>query len=47
MSQLPSPQQLLRRAAAVCLDVDSTVCTDEGVDRLAVLCGVGQQVADW
>ena len=34
-------------ADAVCFDVDSTVCTSEGIDVLASFCGVGQQVKDW
>lgn len=37
----------LRAASAVCLDVDSTVCTDEGIDKLAAACGVGEEVAAW
>ncbi|XP_051116676.1 phosphoserine phosphatase, chloroplastic [Andrographis paniculata] len=32
---------------AVCFDVDSTVCVDEGIDELAEFCGAGQAVADW
>jgi phosphoserine phosphatase len=36
-----------RAAAAVCMDVDSTVCKDEGIDKLASFCGAGFQVADW
>eukprot|EP00730_Choanoeca_flexa_P000120 TRINITY_DN10052_c0_g2_i1.p1 TRINITY_DN10052_c0_g2~~TRINITY_DN10052_c0_g2_i1.p1 ORF type:complete len:224 (+),score=48.82 TRINITY_DN10052_c0_g2_i1:1-672(+) len=32
---------------AVCFDVDSTVCQDEGIDKLAAHCGVGQAVAEW
>ena len=31
----------------VCFDVDSTVCVDEGIDVLADVCGVGQEVSDW
>lgn len=38
---------LLRQAAAVCLDVDSTVCTDEGIDKLAELCGAAERVREW
>lgn len=37
----------LRNAAVVCLDVDSTVCRDEGIDKLAEACGVGPEVAAW
>jgi phosphoserine phosphatase len=29
----------------VCFDVDSTVCTDEGIDELAAFCGAGEAVA--
>jgi len=36
-----------REASAVCFDVDSTLCTDEGIDQLATLCGVGDEVAAW
>ncbi|MBA3846462.1 MAG: phosphoserine phosphatase SerB [Planctomycetes bacterium] len=36
---------LLRRARAVCFDVDSTACADEGIDVLAAFKGVGPQVA--
>lgn len=31
---------------AVCFDVDSTVCTGEGIDDLAEFCGVGKEVSD-
>lgn len=33
-----------RSADAVCLDVDSTVCTDEAIDELAAFLGVGHKV---
>ena len=36
---------LLRRARAVCFDVDSTACQDEGIDVLAASKGVGAEVA--
>lgn len=36
---------LLRTATGVCFDVDSTVCTDEGIDELAAFLGVGDRVA--
>ncbi|KAL6908206.1 hypothetical protein ACP4OV_002376 [Aristida adscensionis] len=36
-----------RSADAVCFDVDSTVCLDEGIDELADFCGAGQAVAEW
>jgi len=32
---------------AVCFDVDSTVCTDEGIDELAAYLGKGEEVAAW
>ncbi|KMZ56516.1 Phosphoserine phosphatase [Zostera marina] len=34
-------------ADAVCFDVDSTVCLDEGIDEFADFCGAGQAVAEW
>lgn len=34
-------------ADAVCFDVDSTVCIDEGIDELADFCGAGEAVAAW
>ncbi|XP_019710005.1 phosphoserine phosphatase, chloroplastic isoform X2 [Elaeis guineensis] len=34
-------------ADAVCFDVDSTVCLDEGIDELADFCGAGRAVAEW
>jgi phosphoserine phosphatase len=39
--------QILRSAQAVCFDVDSTVCTDEGIDELAAFLGAGEAVAEW
>lgn len=36
-----------RNAHAVCFDVDSTVCEDEGIDELAAFCGAGEAVAAW
>uniref|UniRef100_A0A0D9XUC3 phosphoserine phosphatase n=1 Tax=Leersia perrieri TaxID=77586 RepID=A0A0D9XUC3_9ORYZ len=36
-----------RNAHAVCFDVDSTVCLDEGIDELADFCGAGKAVAEW
>lgn len=38
--------KILRRADAVCFDVDSTVCIDEGIDELADFCGAGEAVAE-
>ncbi|KAL2644209.1 hypothetical protein R1flu_011796 [Riccia fluitans] len=39
--------ELWREASAVCFDVDSTVCEDEGIDELAAFCGAGEAVAAW
>ncbi|WCJ35082.1 3-phosphoserine phosphatase [Euphorbia peplus] len=39
--------ELWRGADAVCFDVDSTVCLDEGIDELAEFCGAGVAVAEW
>ncbi|XP_065878850.1 phosphoserine phosphatase, chloroplastic isoform X3 [Euphorbia lathyris] len=39
--------ELWRGADAVCFDVDSTVCLDEGIDELADFCGAGKAVAEW
>ncbi|XP_027089156.1 phosphoserine phosphatase, chloroplastic-like isoform X3 [Coffea arabica] len=46
---LPSKEvlELWRNADAVCFDVDSTVCLDEGIDELAEFCGAGKAVAEW
>ena len=38
---------LWRNADAVCFDVDSTVCIDEGIDEFAEFCGAGKAVAEW
>lgn len=35
-----------RQAEAVCFDVDSTVCVDEGIDEFAAFCGVSEQVKE-
>ncbi|KAF3438066.1 hypothetical protein FNV43_RR20822 [Rhamnella rubrinervis] len=45
----PSKEVLVlwRNASAVCFDVDSTVCVDEGIDELAEFCGAGKAVAEW
>ncbi|KAL3697411.1 hypothetical protein R1sor_011487 [Riccia sorocarpa] len=43
----PEVLQLWREADAVCFDVDSTVCEDEGIDELAAFCGAGEAVAAW
>ena len=39
--------ELWSNADAVCFDVDSTVCIDEGIDELAEFCGAGRAVAEW
>jgi phosphoserine phosphatase len=46
---IPSKEVLdiWRNAEAVCFDVDSTVCIDEGIDELAEFCGAGKAVAEW
>lgn len=46
---LPSEEvlKLWRSVDAVCFDVDSTVCVDEGIDELAEFCGAGEAVAEW
>lgn len=36
-----------KAADAVCFDVDSTVCVDEGIDELAAYLGKGEEVAAW
>lgn len=36
--------EVLARATAVCFDVDSTLIRLEGIDRLAKVCGVGEEV---
>ncbi|XP_016577736.2 phosphoserine phosphatase, chloroplastic isoform X2 [Capsicum annuum] len=46
---LPSKEVLdvWQNANAVCFDVDSTVCIDEGIDEFAEFCGAGKAVAEW
>lgn len=39
-------RRMIRSAQLVCFDVDSTVITEEGIDKLAEFKGVGQQVSD-
>lgn len=48
-NKVPSKEvlELWRGADAVCFDVDSTVCLDEGIDELAEFCGAGKAVAEW
>jgi phosphoserine phosphatase len=45
MASMSDVRALWRNADAVCFDVDSTVCTEEGIDVLADNLGVGDQVA--
>lgn len=47
MSSIEQCQAIWRNADTVCFDVDSTVIKDEGLDELAVFCGVGKQVKEW
>jgi phosphoserine phosphatase len=35
---------LWKNADCVCFDVDSTVCTNEAIDDLATIAGVGEEV---
>jgi phosphoserine phosphatase len=42
-----SVQAIWRSVGAVCFDVDSTVCEEEGIDVLAEHCGAGQAVKEW
>ncbi|KAF5751104.1 phosphoserine phosphatase chloroplastic [Tripterygium wilfordii] len=46
---MPSKEvlEIWRNSDAVCFDVDSTVCLDEGIDELAEFCGAGKAVAEW
>ncbi|KAF5745709.1 phosphoserine phosphatase chloroplastic [Tripterygium wilfordii] len=46
---MPSKEvlEIWRNTDAVCFDVDSTVCLDEGIDELAEFCGAGKAVAEW
>eukprot|EP00252_Welwitschia_mirabilis_P008350 TRINITY_DN20155_c0_g1_i1.p1 TRINITY_DN20155_c0_g1~~TRINITY_DN20155_c0_g1_i1.p1 ORF type:complete len:309 (+),score=61.36 TRINITY_DN20155_c0_g1_i1:104-1030(+) len=46
-SPAPDTVKTWRTADAVCFDVDSTVCVDEGIDELAKFCGAGDAVAAW
>ena len=46
----PEPEtvsDIWRSVGAVCFDVDSTVCEDEGIDVLAAHCGAGKAVQEW
>jgi len=45
LSDPAAAKRLLATADAVCLDVDSTVSPDEGIDVLAAMAGVAEQVA--
>ncbi|KAK9874831.1 hypothetical protein WA026_005645 [Henosepilachna vigintioctopunctata] len=37
---------VLKKADAVCFDVDSTVIQEEGIDELAAFCGKGREIAE-
>ncbi|XP_044756576.1 phosphoserine phosphatase [Coccinella septempunctata] len=39
-------KEVLRKADAVCFDVDSTVIKEEGIDELAKFCGKGKEIAE-
>lgn len=39
-------QKILRKADAICFDVDSTVIQEEGIDELAKFCNKGTEVAN-
>ena len=43
-SKVLEMKDVLKKADAVCFDVDSTVCRDEAIDELAVYCGVGEDI---
>uniref|UniRef100_A0A1I7TE35 Phosphoserine phosphatase n=1 Tax=Caenorhabditis tropicalis TaxID=1561998 RepID=A0A1I7TE35_9PELO len=45
-NQEEETKRVWRKADAVCFDVDSTVCQDEGIDELAAYLGVGEAVAN-
>lgn len=40
-------RKAFREADAVCIDVDSTLTRDEGLDEFAKFCGAGEKVAEW
>lgn len=39
-------QKILKKADAVCFDVDSTVIKEEGIDELAKFCNKGNEVTN-
>ncbi|XVE53221.1 hypothetical protein DITRI_Ditri02bG0186700 [Diplodiscus trichospermus] len=47
LQHFPEVLELWRSADAVCFDVDSTVCVDEGIDERAKFRGAGNAVAEW
>jgi len=47
MKSRQKTEDIFKTADAVCFDVDSTVCQDEGIDSLAAFCGVGDDVKNW
>lgn len=46
LSTEATAREAILNAQAVCFDVDSTVCTYEGIDVLADFKGVGEEVAE-
>ncbi|POM77026.1 Phosphoserine phosphatase SerB, variant, partial [Phytophthora palmivora] len=46
-AQPETASDIWRSVGAVCFDVDSTVCEDEGIDVLAEHCGAGKAVQEW
>ncbi|RLN47600.1 hypothetical protein BBJ28_00005603 [Nothophytophthora sp. Chile5] len=46
-AELESTDDIWRSVGAVCFDVDSTVCEEEGIDVLAAHCGAGAAVKEW
>ncbi|KAE8911781.1 hypothetical protein PF005_g9086 [Phytophthora fragariae] len=47
VTQTETVSDIWRSVGAVCFDVDSTVCEDEGIDVLAEHCGAGKAVKEW
>ena len=45
--EMVETRELWIGADAVCFDVDSSVCLDEGIDELAEFCGAVKAVAEW
>ena len=45
--QNKSAQEIWQQVNAVCFDVDSTGCLEEGIDVLAEHCNAGDAVREW